>query len=92
MQPENVSIPFQELIFRDIRVRGSLICSPEEAKRMLDVVAEHKITVKTNAFHGLKEIKKLIELAEGGHMKGKGIIIVDQKQIDKERKVDMELV
>jgi len=59
---------------------------------MLDVVAEHKIKVKTNPFHGLEEIPKLIELAHGGHMKGKGIVIVDEEQIEKEKKACVQLV
>lgn len=86
LQPENVVIPFQEIIFRDIRIRGSLICSPKEAQDMLQVVAEHKISVNTNAFNGLGEMEKLIELAESGKMKGKGIVIIDQAQVDAERK------
>ncbi len=59
---------------------------------MLDVVAEYKIRVKTNPFQGLKEIPKLVELAHGGHMKGKGIVIVDKEQIEKEKKVGVQLV
>ena len=51
---------------------------------MLNIVAEHKISVHTNAFNGLGEMGKLIELAESGKMKGKGIIIMDQSQIDAE--------
>lgn len=86
LQPENVVIPFQEIIFRDIRIRGSLICSPKEAQDMLQVVAEHNISVNTNAFNGLGEMEKLIELAESGKMKGKGIVIIDQAQVDAERK------
>lgn len=86
MQPEIVDIPFAEFIFRDVRVEGSLICSPDEARRMLDIVAEHNISVKTNPFHGLKEIPKLVEFAHSGKMQGKGIIIVDEEQIKAERK------
>jgi propanol-preferring alcohol dehydrogenase len=48
---------------------------------MLEVVAEHKILVRTNAFQGLEQIPELVELAHGGKMRGKGIIIVDPKQI-----------
>lgn len=83
-QPDNVTIPFTEIIFRDIRIRGSLIASAKEAQDMLNVAAEHKISVHTNAFKGLGEMEKLIELAESGKMKGKGIVIIDQSQIDAE--------
>jgi propanol-preferring alcohol dehydrogenase len=59
---------------------------------MLDVVAEHKISVRKNTFQGLEKIPELLELAHGGKMSGKGIIIVDQKQIEEERQSGIELV
>ncbi|KAI4202487.1 MAG: hypothetical protein LQ348_001493 [Seirophora lacunosa] len=83
-QPPNVSIPFAELIFRDVRVHGSLIAPRYEAQRMLDFVAENKITVKTNPFFGLQEIPNLVELAHSGKMAGKGVVIVDEDEIRKE--------
>jgi propanol-preferring alcohol dehydrogenase len=91
LQPPNVSIPFAELVFRDIRVRGSLICSPDEAREMLQVVAEHGISVETNSFKGLSEIEKLVELAESGKMKGKGVIIIDPEQVQKEKRENVKL-
>jgi propanol-preferring alcohol dehydrogenase len=91
-QPDQVKIPFQELVFRDIRIRGSLICSPEEGRQMLQVVAKHGISVKTNPFNGLEEIEKVIHLAEGGKMKGKGIVIMDPEQIKKEQESGLDMV
>lgn len=85
-QPPEVSIPFAELIFRDIRVHGSLISSRNEAQRMLDFVAEHNITVKTNPFFGLEEIPHLIDMAHSGKMAGKGVVIVDEDEIRREKK------
>lgn len=79
-QPENVVVPFRELVFRDIRVRGSLISTPQEARDMLQLVAEHGISVRTNAFKGLGEIAKMVELAESGKMSGKGVLILDKSQ------------
>jgi len=84
-QPDDVSIPFAELIFRDIRVRGSVICSPEEGREMLRFVAEHGISVETNAFEGLGEIEKVVSLAHSGKMRGKGIVVVDREQVERER-------
>lgn len=84
-QPDLVSIPYPELIFRDVHVKGSLISSRSEAQRMLDLVAEHNITVKTNPFFGLKEIPKLVELARSGKMAGKGVVVVEEKEIEKVR-------
>jgi propanol-preferring alcohol dehydrogenase len=58
---------------------------------MLRVVDEHGITVKTNPFNGLKDIEKVVQLAESGKMKGKGIIIMDPEQIEKEKKLAADL-
>ncbi|KAL6709789.1 hypothetical protein ACN47E_001218 [Coniothyrium glycines] len=91
-QPASVNIPFRELIFRDIRVRGSVISSANEARDMLKLVAEHGVSVHTNAFNGLGEIEKLIQLAESGKMKGKGIIVMDKVAIEKERQGTGNLV
>ncbi|KAL8953471.1 MAG: hypothetical protein Q9222_000675 [Ikaeria aurantiellina] len=84
-QPPEISIPFVEFVFRDIRVHGSLVSPRYEAQRMLDFVAEHNITVKTNPFFGLKEIPRMVELAHSGKMAGKGVIIVDDDEIKKEK-------
>ena len=84
-QPKTVEIPFMELIFRDIRVRGSLTSSPDEARQMLQVVAEHGISVHTNIFYGLDKIPELVKLAHSGKMKGKGVVIVDEIQIEKQK-------
>ncbi|KAH7402138.1 chaperonin 10-like protein [Phaeosphaeria sp. MPI-PUGE-AT-0046c] len=86
-QPDSVNIPFRELVFRDVRVRGSLICSAEEAREMLDVVAVHAISVETNVFTGLDELGKLVALAHSGKMRGKGVIVMDKEQIEKEKRV-----
>lgn len=86
-QPENVEIPFPELIFRDIKVHGSLLCSPEESRSMLETAAKHGVTVKTNPFYGLDKIKELTEMVHGGKIQGKAIIIVDDEQIKKEQEL-----
>ena len=54
---------------------------------MLKLVAEHGSSVTTNAFNGLGEIEDLVRFAGSGKMKGKGIIIMDSEQIEKEEKV-----
>jgi propanol-preferring alcohol dehydrogenase len=38
---------------------------------MLNRVSKHNIKVQTNAFKGLSEIPKAVELAHSGKMKGK---------------------
>lgn len=90
-QPPEVIIPFAELVFRDIRVRGSLIASEGESRQMLEDIAKHNITVKTNPFYGLDKIKELTELVHGGKIQGKAIIIVDEEQIKKEKELGAAL-
>ena len=83
-QPDNVVIPFTELIFRDIKVVGTLISGQEQAQDMLNLVAEHGIRVEKNVFHGLNEVPKMVELSHSGKMKGKAVCVVDEKAIQDE--------
>jgi len=84
-QPENVSVPFAELIFRDIRIEGSLLCPAGQSQEMLNDVAKHGISVATNPSHGLDNVKEAADRAHGGKMSGKAIVIVDQEQIKEEK-------
>ena len=56
---------------------------------MLAVVAAHKISIKTNPFFGLREVPKLIDLARGGKMQGKGVVIIDEAEIDRIKETKM---
>lgn len=78
-------MPFKEIVFRDVRIKGSLYCNPKNAREMLDVVAKNGISVKTNPVNGFNEIPKLVELAESGKLQGKGVVIIDQAQIDEDK-------
>lgn len=59
---------------------------------MLEVVSKHNIKVKTNAFNGIKEIPKAVELAHSGKMQGKPVIIIDQEAIENEKKSGLKMV
>ncbi|PBP25827.1 GroES-like protein [Diplocarpon rosae] len=91
-QPTNVSVPFEELIFRDIRIHGSLTSSRGECQNMLQLVSKHNIRVKTNAFNGIEEIPKAVELARSGKMQGKPVIIIDNEAIMNETKSGLQMV
>jgi len=79
-QPDEVKIPFAEFVFRDIRIRGSVLCSPEESKAMMDFVAEHGVDVRTVPFDGLDKIGDLVKAVEGD-IQGKAAIIMDAIQV-----------
>jgi propanol-preferring alcohol dehydrogenase len=84
-QPDKVCVDFQELIFRDIRIKGTLIAGQEYSQQMLEDVAKHKIKVETNLFYGLEEVPKMVELAHSGKMKGKAVCVVDKEALDSEK-------
>jgi alcohol dehydrogenase, propanol-preferring len=84
-QPDNVSVPFQELIFRDIHIIGTLIAGQEYSQEMLNEVSKHNIQVETNLFYGLDKVPKMVELAHSGKMKGKAVCVVDQEELEKEK-------
>lgn len=82
LKPVEVNIPFRELIFRDIRVIGSLTASPKETQDMLEFTVKHGIKVKTNIYHGLREIPKMVEEAHSGKLKGKSVVVIDSTQLE----------
>lgn len=69
-----------------MRVAGSLTSSRGEAQKMLELVAKHIITVRTVPFDGLAEIEKWVELALLGKLVGKGVILIDEKAVEKHEK------
>ncbi|KAF2100890.1 alcohol dehydrogenase [Rhizodiscina lignyota] len=76
-QPPEVVIPFRELVFRDITVKGSLTGSAKQTQEMLHFVAKHGIHVETNIYHGLSEVSRMVIDAHSGRLKGKSVVIVD---------------
>ena len=59
---------------------------------MLEVVSKNNIKVKTNAFGGIKEIPKAVELAHSGKMQGKPVILIDKEAIQNEKKSGIQMV
>ena len=68
------------------------IGSRGECQKMLEAISKHDIKVKTNAFNGIKEVPKAVELAHSGKMQGKPVIIIDQKAIEDEKKSGVKMV
>ncbi|KAI0911040.1 GroES-like protein [Ustulina deusta] len=84
-QPEYIRVPFAELVFRDIRFKGTLASSPGESEDMMRCVVEHGVKVRTNPFQGLDRIEELLSLVKSGKLQGKAVIIVDPEQIEAEK-------
>lgn len=77
-QPPEVVIPFRELIFRDIKIVGSLTGSRQQTQEMLDFAAKHDIHVETNVYFGLDKVPQMIEDSHTGKQKGKNVVVVDE--------------
>ncbi|KAK5467943.1 hypothetical protein LTS15_000916 [Exophiala xenobiotica] len=75
--PKEVSIPFEEYIFRDVRVKGSFLCSQKEAEEMLQCVVDHDIHIEKNIFHGLDQVPTAVEALKTGAYRGKGVIVIE---------------
>ena len=84
-QPDNVSVPFHEIIFRDIRIVGSLMSGPDQAQEMLNTCGDAGISVETNIFHGLDKVPEMVELAHSGKMKGKAVTVVNEDLMQDEK-------
>ncbi|KAI8945389.1 hypothetical protein F4801DRAFT_568466 [Xylaria longipes] len=86
-QPDTISVPFTEFIFRDIRIKGTMVCSPQESQDMMRCIAEHGVKVRTNPFHGLDKIDELLTMVQSGKLRGKAVLVVDPGQIEAEKEI-----
>jgi len=60
--PEIIDVPFSEIIFRDIRIVGSVASSSKETKSMLQTIAKHDMMVNMIPFQGHDKIGDLTKL------------------------------
>lgn len=84
-QPPMVAVPFQELIFRDITIKGTLCSGQEVAQEMLNMVGKAGINVETQKFYGLDKVPDMVELAHSGKLKGKAVCVVDKELLNGEK-------
>ena len=63
-----------------------------EGDEMLKVVAEHGITIKKKVFKGLDKIPELMKLVESGKMSGKGVIVINEEDVAKQKEEVGQLV
>lgn len=80
-QPDEVVVPFWELVFRDIHLVGSLLATSAESRAMVDHVATHQTAVQVTALDGLDRVDELLALVHGGSLRGRAAIVVDREQL-----------
>lgn len=73
-QPSDpVPVTYHQLIFRNIRVIGSLLSNVDEAQEMLDIIAENKIEITVKEYK-LDQINTMVEDTHKEDMKGRFVI------------------
>ncbi|EQB46199.1 alcohol dehydrogenase GroES-like domain-containing protein [Colletotrichum gloeosporioides Cg-14] len=80
-QPKRVNFPFEEMIFRDIRMMGSNLSSRSELADLVRFVVEQDVAVETTVFHGLQSLRQVYELSESGASAGKVVVVIDSTQV-----------
>ena len=80
-EPEVVEIPPDELVFRDIRIRSTLIASGDESRDMLEFFAKHEIHVDTKPFYGIDKIFQLVDWVRQSNSIGKACLVIDYTQL-----------
>lgn len=80
-QPKRVNFPFEEMIFRDIRVMGSNLSSRAELADLVNFVVDQNVAVETTVFRGLQSLRQVYELSESGASAGKVVVVIDDAQV-----------
>lgn len=73
-QPETVSIPFRDLIFKDITVVGSLQGNPKTLKEVVELAAKEGIVVKTRLWR-LDQVNDLWANQASPDLLGKNVVV-----------------
>ncbi|KAK5552681.1 hypothetical protein LTR46_009420 [Exophiala xenobiotica] len=81
-QPEEITVPFQDVVLRDVAIKGTMYGSRDMSQEMLNVVARNGVKARTEVFYGLEEVPRMIELLESGRLKGKAVCVVDRSLVD----------
>ncbi|OAP65608.1 hypothetical protein AYL99_01580 [Fonsecaea erecta] len=80
-QPLEVTVPFQEIVLRDITIKGTMHGGKGVAEQMLQAVAKHGIVAEAQVFDGLAGVPEMFELLESGKIKGKAVCVVDKELV-----------
>ncbi|KAK5140820.1 hypothetical protein LTR04_002837 [Oleoguttula sp. CCFEE 6159] len=85
--PEMVVIDFREFIFRDIRLKGSLLASQEELQEMIQFVVDHNVQVETRLYKGLESLHEIVEEAHKATFAGKMVVAVNVEEVEKDQQL-----
>lgn len=83
--PSEVSIPIAELVFRDIRIKGTLLAGRERSMEMLAEFERHKLRVECSLFYGLEQVPAMLETMTAGTLRGKAACVVDEEAFQRDQ-------
>ena len=76
-QPSDpVPVTFHQLIFRDIKVIGSLLSDAKEAQEMVDIIADKKIEITVREYK-LDDVNQMVDDQHKPEMKGRSVVVME---------------
>ena len=73
-QPQNpIPLTYYQLIFRDVKVVGSLLSEPETAQKMVDLVGKHGVHIEVKTY-SLDRVNDLVAEYDTGKVVGKLVV------------------
>ncbi|KAM5361885.1 hypothetical protein ACJZ2D_012830 [Fusarium nematophilum] len=80
-QPERIDFPFQDMIFKDVRLIGSNLSSRSELEDLVQFATQHDLRVETSVLHGFDSLEAVYRMAKSGSTAGKIVVVIDEAQI-----------
>ncbi|KAI8248045.1 alcohol dehydrogenase [Colletotrichum sp. SAR 10_77] len=76
-QPDaGITMTYKDVIFRDLKLVGSLVASREDTEELLGLVAEHGVEVKMKEWR-IEEAEKMRQEYLGGKGEGKNVVVFE---------------
>ncbi|KIW76371.1 hypothetical protein Z517_11117 [Fonsecaea pedrosoi CBS 271.37] len=75
-QPPEVTVRFEDIVLRDVTIKGTAHGGKAVADEMLATVARHGVVAETQIFNGLGEVPRMFELLHKGEVRGKAVCVV----------------
>lgn len=75
-QPDVVKIPFQNIIFKNVKIVGSLQGNKRNMEEAVELVAKEGIVVQTTPWK-LEDVNKAWEATEAPGQVGKNVIVIE---------------
>lgn len=72
---EGINMSYYNVIYRDLKLVGSLVADAPDAQELIDLVAKHHIEVKVKCWK-MKEVEEMKKEYESGEGDGKNVVVL----------------